>query len=75
MIGKRERLGQGVMRVPERPVGQLRIVHGRVNLSEAKDLCSPRGLHRSFAANNAAQDDTGLELRLSSHAFAYFHET
>ena len=28
-----------------------------VILSEAKDLCTPRQLHRSFAAKNAAQDD------------------
>jgi hypothetical protein len=28
-----------------------------VILSNAKDLCTPSQLHRSFAADNAAQDD------------------
>ena len=31
-----------------------------VILGEAKDLCAPGQLHRSFAANNAAQDDKGM---------------
>src|SRR5206468_1221654 len=36
-----------------------------VILSEAKDLCIPSQLHRSFAAKDAAQDDNPTETLLS----------